>query len=695
MFFKKFKWQHYVLVAIVILAFFLNFWMLYKEGYSNEYYAAAVKSMMSNIQAFFFGSFDSGLYVTVDKPPLGLWIQTLSSAIFGVNSFGLILPSALAGCMSALLVYCMIKNTWGETAGIIGAGIMTTTPILVALSRTNNMDSMLLFFLLCGASFIIKAAKRQSLKYYILAMIFVGLGFNIKMLQAFLVLPAFLIIYFLGKGKLLNKIFHTIIATIVLAVVSFSWMVVVDSIPASNRPYIGSSGTNSVLNLTLGYNGIQRLVGNQGSGIGNNSAGSSYFVAIADATQLPTDATLNSEFSAPTDAALNGEFLVPNDAQANIGSQESANSDSTRQPPNGNDGKQNGSFDGTNQLDGSRSNDGPGMGNQGGAGGVGESGTQGIFRLYTSQLAGLISWFLLPAVGMMILCGVCFVYWFVKRKTMVLTDEMREKFISVAFWSAWLLPMAVFFSIGGFVHRYYVVMLCPAIAALTAVAVVLAFRSAHKKWLVPLCFAATLAVQCFIVSRTSWIWLAIPMAACEIIGIALFFARHKVLKIISAILMAVALFIAPLAWSLTPVLYTINSTIPNAGPDAVSTEGIGGMIQNLSLSKGTSDSSVLYDYLLANYNGERWAIAVSSSSEAEPIILETGLPVMAIGGFSGNDSILTLDKLKEYVASGELRYYMASSRSSGSSEITTWVQENGTVINLSNEDTIYDLKSTK
>ena len=83
---------------------------------------------------FSIGSFDSGLYVTVDKPPLGLWLQALSSMVFGLNSFGLIFPSAFAGSMCAMLVYSMVKKVWGDAIGLIGAGIVATTPILVALA---------------------------------------------------------------------------------------------------------------------------------------------------------------------------------------------------------------------------------------------------------------------------------------------------------------------------------------------------------------------------------------------------------------------------------------------------------------------------------------------------------------------------------------------------------------------------------
>lgn len=745
---KTFRRQDYVLIGIIILSFFLNFWALYKEGYSNEYYAAAVKSMLTNIKAFFYGSFDSGLFVTVDKPPLGLWIQAISCKIFGVNSFGLILPSALAGSMCVLLVYSMVKKIWGDTAGIISAAIVATTPILVALSRTNNLDMMLLFFLLCGAKFILKASKNQSLKYYILAMVFVGLGFNIKMLQAFMVAPAFLLVYFLGKGKFVKKVLHTLVALVVLAGVSFSWAFIVDSIPTTERPYIGSSSTNSVMNLILDYNGLNRLTGNafssRSNGISSDVDGllSSYFSEIAlqneglsnngempsapngDGTQMGPGQNIDGNQT--TQNNNDGSQMTPPENTG--GSQQNTNSEnsSSEQSTDGRT-RADGNFD--NSQDGQRSsNDGMMTdGGGGGAGGESESGTRGVFRLFSEQLAGLISWFLLPAFGVVVLAGICLIKWFIKRKQDPITDEDRDKVNSMIFWSAWFLPMAVFFSIGGFIHRYYVVMLTPSIAALAAIAAIAVYRSKYKKWLMPLAFVFTLAMQCFIVSRTSWSMLWIPMATVGVIGLTLAFFKKDILKKLSTVLMLIALFIAPIAWSITPIIYTGNSTIPNAGPDMAMNNGfnavsfIGNLMNGQSSSTSSSESSsqttqiseestdgtkttdggktssssstALYEYLLENYNGERWVIAVSSSNDAAPIILETGLPVMAMGGFSGSDSILTLEQFKEYVYSGELRYYYAnSSRGQGdSSEISTWVKENGKAVELSNSTTIYDL----
>lgn len=696
---KSLKWQDYVLFGIIILSFFLNFWMLNKEGYSNEYYAAAVRSMLSNAKAFFYGSFDSGLYVTVDKPPLGLWVQALSVMVFGLNSFGLIFPSAFAGSMCALIVYSMVKKHWGDTTGIISAAIVSTTPILVALSRTNNMDLILLFMLLCGAKFILKAAEKQSLKYYIIAMIFLGLGFNVKMLQAYMVLPAFVLAYFFGKGKFAKKILHTIVAVVVLAGVSFSWALYVDSVPETERPYIGSSSSNSVFDLMLGYNGINRLTGQKGNGgnflqSGLSDGDASYFNMI-----IPTDRALegtqaNQAPSMPTADVNNTDGIAPqmdgtNDSDATLPQTDITENSQGTIPGDGMD-RPNDPYD----MQDGQSSTIAGIMNQGsgGAGGEGESGIRGVFRFYTYQLAGLISWFLLPAIGVVVLAGVCCVYWFIKRKTFVITDENRAKLTDLVFWSAWLVPMAVFFSIAGFIHRYYVVMLTPAIAALAAISVQLIWNSKYKKWLVPVSLLVTLAVQCIIAARTTWIWILIPMLVLGVIGLVSYYIKREPYKKVAAGIMLISLFVAPLAWALTPVIYTnTNANIPNAGPTLAESSGRGGIslpTNNLS----SNDSSALYKYLLENYNGERWAVAVASSNEAAPIILETGLPVMAIGGFSGSDSILTLNALKEYIQSGELRYYYASSNRGGQSdsEITTWVEENGTAIDV-NGVTIYDL----
>ena len=373
---KKLAWQHVLLAALLVASLLLHFWSLEKEGYSNPYYAAAVQGMLDNPSAFFYGSFDSGLYVTVDKPAFGLWLQALSAGVFGVNSFGLILPSALAGTLCVLLMFFIIRKKWGDTAGVIAAGIMAFTPILVALSRTNNLDVLLLFFLLCGTLLMQNAVEKQSLPLYLAAMACVGIGFNIKMLQAFLVVPAFLLWYLLGSGKWLKKILHTVLALVVLFVVSFSWALAVDLTPASERPYVGGSDNNSVIELALGYNGLNRLLGPQRD---RNAQ------AQDDDGQPPA-------MLAPDRPALSGDATRP-----------------PRQQPNDPQ---------ASAIIARRSG--------GGVGGSSENGEKGVFRLFDEQLGGLASWFLLPALAMAALGGAGALQWLKKRKSAEWTQEKTE-----------------------------------------------------------------------------------------------------------------------------------------------------------------------------------------------------------------------------------------------------------------------------
>ena len=665
---KKLIWQQWLLAGILVVTAMLMFWALGKEGYSNQYYAAAVKSMMQDPSAFFFGSFDAGLFVTVDKPPLGLWLQVLSVKVFGFNTFGLILPSALAACFCVLLVYSIVKKGWGPTAGVIAAAITAATPILIALGRTNNLDVILLFFLLCGAKCVLEASRRQSLPLYLLAMVFVGLGFNVKMLQAFLVLPAFVAAYFFGKGRLARKLLHTGAALCVLLAVSFSWAIAVDSIPSSGRPYIGSSSDNSVIGLALGYNGLNRLTGQQGGADGGTLQNIAVPYGSDDANRPPGTPPVFIG-----GAYAGGPGSMPDRGGAYAGSP-------GNMPDSG--GADAGSPG--NMQDGGRAG-------AGGPGGAEESGVPGLLRLYSTQLAGLGSWFLLPAAGMAAATVAAGVYWFRKRKTLYLTDERRERFTQAVFWAAWLVPMAVFFSIGGFVHRYYVVMLCPAVGALAAAAAALVFKSRRRKWLVPLCFTATLAAQCVIVLRTDWWWLAAPMLIAGIAAALLFGSGKKALQKTSAFCMAAALFLAPLAWSCTPAFQTINATIPDAGPGGGDGQSAGTGVRSGGAGTGqTAGDSLLNEYLVSHYDGERWAIAVQSANEAAAIILETGLPVMAMGGFSGSDPILTLDTFRDHVASGGLRYVLISGMGAGTGEVARWVLQHAATVDLGNGVVLYD-----
>src|SRR3954463_2682437 len=130
-------WPGLALAAILVLSAFLNLYGLTSEGYANTYYAAGVKNMLTSWHNFFFVSFDAG-FVSVDKPPLGLWIQAASAYLLGFRGLSLLLPQALAGILCVALIYYLVRSTFGEVAGLIAALALTVTPISVATSRNNT-----------------------------------------------------------------------------------------------------------------------------------------------------------------------------------------------------------------------------------------------------------------------------------------------------------------------------------------------------------------------------------------------------------------------------------------------------------------------------------------------------------------------------------------------------------------------------
>ncbi len=255
------SWHRIALAAVLMLSAFLNLLWLPSEGYGNTYYAATVKSMLASWSNFFFASYDAG-FVSVDKPPLRLWIQAASAWLFGFSGPSILLPQAIAGVLSVAVLYHLVRRSFGPMAGLLAALALAVTPISVAVQRNNVMDALLILALLLAAWAFVVAAERGSLQWLLLGAFVVGLGFNIKMLQAFLVLPAFYLLYLLATRTTWRQRFlHLGAATVVLVVVSLSWAVAVDLTPAGERPYVGSSPDDSVLGLVLGYNGFDRLLG--------------------------------------------------------------------------------------------------------------------------------------------------------------------------------------------------------------------------------------------------------------------------------------------------------------------------------------------------------------------------------------------------------------------------------------------------
>src|SRR5260370_23692848 len=244
-----------------------------------------------------------GGFVTVDKPALGFWLEVVSAKIFGFTPFSVFLPQALAGVLSVLLLYHLVRRHFGVVAGLLAALAMAISPISVLTNRNNTIDSTLVLVMLLGAWAVLQAAERGKLRWLLLCAVFVGLGFNIKMLEAYLVVPAYGLLYLLAAPRRIwIRVAHLALAALLMLTISLSWAVAVDLTPAASRPYVGSSQNNSEISLALGYNGIRRLVGqffgggNSGStsttsgnttSTGNGTLNGGYFPRLESGGQPP------------------------------------------------------------------------------------------------------------------------------------------------------------------------------------------------------------------------------------------------------------------------------------------------------------------------------------------------------------------------------------------------------------------------
>lgn len=643
------------LIGIAVLAAFLNFWGVWNDDTVNPYYTAAVTSTTENWSNFFYGALDPSGFVTVDKPPVALWLQTISALIFGIHGWSVILPQALAGVGSVLLLYFLVKPTFGSWAARIAALVMATTPIAVAVSRTNNVDSILVFVLLLGAWALFKAVRKGKIGFLLLAFVLIGIGFNVKMLQAYMVVPAFLLFYLIAaKLNWKKKLLHLVIALVMMLGVSVSWAVIVDSTSADSRPYVGSSQTNSVLELAFGYNGMERLLG-QETGMSTGGGGQDGAPGSSNNDNIAPDAS--------TESAQNGQ----------------STSGQPPQPPNGSsNGMDGGGPGGNGGGPGGSQNGGQGGGSKmmGGTGMFG-TGTAGPLRLFQTALGDQISW-LLP----MALFGMAAIFianWSRKRRFFQWNTEQKE----MAFWAAWLIPVAGFFSIAGFFHHYYLIMLAPAIAALTGAGFMALLKLYRKNkgvpgYLLPSAVVATTGLQMFFIAQYSMVLMGFVGVIGLGLATTLFIVKQKQPAWTSWIAVAslFALLLAPTYWALTPMMYGGNSALPEAGPQLKTNSG-----------GGFADATVnekLISYLEKNSSGTEFLFGTTDASTAAPYIIKTGESVMALGGFNGTDPILTVKELKQMIKDGKIKYfYLPSNNKASNSDVVAWIEENGTKVDSS------------
>ncbi len=267
------SWARPALLALLTATTVLYTYALSRSGYANQFYSAAAQAGAHSWKAWFFGSLDSANSITVDKPPASLWVMGLSVRLFGLSSWSILLPEALMGVASVgILSGTVRKVTRSALSGLLAGAILAITPVAVLMFRFNNPDALLVLLMVAAAAatvHAIAASDGRAVRWLAVAGALIGLAFLTKMLQAFLVVPGFAAAYLLAAhGSAARRIRHLLVGLVALVVSGGWYIALVEWWPFGARPYIGGSQHNSIIELTLGYNGFGRLTGSETGSVG-------------------------------------------------------------------------------------------------------------------------------------------------------------------------------------------------------------------------------------------------------------------------------------------------------------------------------------------------------------------------------------------------------------------------------------------
>ncbi|HET7902798.1 MAG TPA: glycosyltransferase family 39 protein [Candidatus Nanopelagicales bacterium] len=640
-------WVRPSLLALLLATGVLYLWGLSASGWANAFYSAAVQAGTESWKALLFGSSDAANFITVDKPPASLWPMEISARVFGLSSWSILVPQALMGVASVGFLYLAVRRVAGASAGLVAGAVLALTPVATLMFRFNNPDALLVLLLTAAAYATVRATDSASRKWIVITGVLVGFAFLTKSLQAFLPLPAFALVYLVAAPTSLRRRLVDLVLAGVAMVASFGWWIaLVELWPASSRPYIGGSQTNSVIELILGYNGLGRITGNETGSV-----------------------------------------------------------------------------------------------TPGGNGGAGAWGATGWDRLFNASYGGQIAW-LIPA-ALVLGAAVLVVTWRAPR-----TDRLRA---SAILWLGWLLLTGLTISFAqGIIHEYYTVALAPAIGALVALGGVTLWRMrehAAARITLGLTVAGTSVWAAVLLSRSAeWYpWLRYVVLALGVVSaLAILLADRLSRRLAAGVAVAalVSALLAPAAYSLQTASTAHSGSLPTAGP---STGGFGGRggpgggmppggpggrtglagTGNGALPSfgqngtgttqkgmppggpggggmggllGTSAvSAAMVSLLTQDADQYTWVAAAVGAQTAAGYQLATGDPVMSLGGFNGSDPWPTLDVFKDYVASGQVHWFIAgggfggsNGGSSATSEISQWVSESFTAQTVDGV-TVYDL----
>jgi 4-amino-4-deoxy-L-arabinose transferase-like glycosyltransferase len=718
-------WERPALLALLAGTAVLYVWGLGASDWGNSFYAAAVQAGTLSWRALFFGALDSSSYITVDKPPASLWMMALSGRVFGFSSWSMLVPNALCGVAAVGLLYGSVRRVIGPLGGLVAGLLFALTPVAVLMFRFNNPDALLVLLLVLGAYCVTRALESASWRWLALAGVAVGFGFLAKMMQAFLVVPAFGLVYLIAAPTTLRRRIVHVLGGVggVLAGAGW-WVATVELWPTSSRPYVGGSQDNSVLGLTFGYNGLGRIFG----GDGNRTAGARNGTNAAT-SRLADDLVARA---GGVGGGSSGGGLRTATVAASGGSG----------LPGGGSGGGIGAGAGY-PLGASTQVAGPG------GGGPGFGGSTGLGRLFRDDFGGQISW-LLPAALILLVGGL----WATRRAPR--TDRVRAALI---LWGTWLLVTGGVFSyMQGTIHEYYTVALAPAVGGTVALGALALWRARDQVICRVLLAAAvgTTAVWSYVLLGRApdfQSWLRLPVLVVGLVAAVILLAGRRAIRLTAVGLVAVAFgtLAAPAAFALDTASTAHTGATPLAGPstggagrfgpmffnepaggggtapnDSAGQAGLAGGAAGRGLvgGRGGPPDSAVTSLLSSGSAGFRWVAAVSSAMSAAQLELATGgKPVMAMGGFSGSDPAITLAEFQKYVADGDIHYFIGGGGFGGGgpaafttgqapggqgdqpgapagfgggvgrdeqTQISTWVEAHFTALTIGGE-TVYDL----
>jgi len=254
----------------------------------DPFYDAAVRSMGLSWHNFFFGAFEPGGSVSIDKPPVDLWLQVLSVKLFGFSSFTLKLPEALAGTLSVPVLYAAIRRPFGRGAGLAAALALAVLPIEVITARSDTMDGLMMLLIVIALWACVRAAESGSTPWLLVAAVALGISFNVKLLESVVPLPGLALLAYLGLGgSRRRRLLQLTAAAVLYVVVALSWLSATLLFPAHDRPFAIGSTNGSAWNAAFVFNGSERLSGANAQGTAAITYGST--TGYPTATQADRD----------------------------------------------------------------------------------------------------------------------------------------------------------------------------------------------------------------------------------------------------------------------------------------------------------------------------------------------------------------------------------------------------------------------